>query len=174
MSWVRMKLILILIAILLTVSCDTFNAAPDRDVENIEGMLIPTVTGGAKSPGMWEHEMIQQHLATREAVIERTSVAALYPWQRPGAAATAIATCPEDVWSVRWQKTYPRLRMDTAEFMRRYPHGMVACTRSLPDRVTGSGTVVGFEIIYATPKPKGVYFSEQIPTPIPTPAPTSN
>ncbi len=87
-------------------------------------------------------------------------------WERPGAEKTAIASCPEGSRFSSIVIHSPR--MSGEEFITKFPHGLVTCTGPPPSSGFGSN-MPGFTLLAVTPEPRGVYFSDLVPTVTPTP-----
>ena len=113
--------------------------------------MIPSAGAGLELTALAKSD------ARQKAIPEPTNVA---PWKRPGAEATAVASCPEGTTARSFVISDDKMAWD--EFVTRYPHGLVRCT--------GGGLVnnmPAFTTFLVTPIPSGVYFSDLIPTPTP-------
>ena len=91
-------------------------------------------------------------------------------WERPGAEKTAVASCPEGTSFSSIVIPSANSRLTVGEFVVRYPHGLVTCLGPPPSSGFLSN-MPGFTILTITPEPRGVYFSDLVPTVTPTPKP---
>ena len=157
-----MRLMAIAVVILAVAACDTFDASKDIDFDSPalrtqvakHEVLIPRVELTAVS----EFNARQAAAVTPEA----TNVAA---WKRPGANATAVASCPEGTATFDFLKPDP-YRDNWSEFVSRYPHGLINCVQ-----YSARDQTPGITFIVVTPIPTGVYFSDMVPTQTPTHVP---